>query len=211
MAIHVAKALAEIDPKLTGDQPPYLDILQLGRYNQAAAKAHKQHQDDEDYGHGLEEVDHETVNRRGHSVGLHGDRMQLHPDGRERLELFQPTIFGLILAIIFAIIMRTATRKMTLVPGKLQNVIELVVGGLYDFLAAIVGERGKHLVPFLGTLFLYIWLMNFMGLIPFMMSPTSHFRMTVALAISVFLYVQWTGVRQNGPARFPGVRPAGFP
>jgi len=118
------------------------------------------------------------------------------------LEMFQPTIFGLILTIAFAIVMRTATRNMTLVPGKLQNVVELIVGGLYDFLAAIVGERGKHLVPFLGTLFLYIWLMNFMGLVPFLMSPTSHFRMTVALAITVFLYVQWTGVKQNGIGGF---------
>ncbi len=133
--------------------------------------------------------------------------VKLTPEGSEGtfgkyVKLFQPTIFGLILAIIIAIITQAATRSMTYIPGKLQNVVELVIGGLADFVGGVVGERGRHLVPFLGTLFLYIWLMNLMGLIPFMMSPTSHYRMTVALAIAVFLYVQWTGIRQNGLGRF---------
>jgi F-type H+-transporting ATPase subunit a len=75
----------------------------------------------------------------------------------------------------------------------------MLVGALYDFVAGILGEtNAKRFVPFLGTLFLYIWAMNLFGLIPFMDSPTSNLNVTVALALVVFIYSQWVGLRGLG-------------
>ncbi len=114
------------------------------------------------------------------------------------LNLFAPAIFGIICAILIALIVQAATRNMTLVPGRLQNGVEIVVGGLYDFLLGILGPEGKRFIPFLGTLFVYIWFMNMLGLVPFMFAATSRIHMTVALAICVFLYLQFSAVRMQG-------------
>jgi F-type H+-transporting ATPase subunit a len=53
-------------------------------------------------------------------------------------------------------------------------------------------------VPFLGTLFIFILVMNYAGLVPFLKSPTANLNTTLAMATCVFLYVQWTGIRSFG-------------
>ena len=87
-----------------------------------------------------------------------------------------------------------ASRKSTLIPGSLQNFVELCVEKLDNFVCGILGPRGRRFTPFLGTLFVYILCMNVLGLLPIMKSPTSSINTTAALAICVFLYVQYTGI-----------------
>ncbi len=69
---------------------------------------------------------------------------------------------------------------------------------LETFIVDVIGPRGRKFVPFLGTLFLYILFMNLSGLIPFMKSPSANVNTTLALALCVFFYVQYTGLRENG-------------
>lgn len=90
------------------------------------------------------------------------------------------------------------TRKVNVIPNKLQNFVEMVVAGLDNFLVGVLGKEGRKHVPFLGTLFLYILCMNLIGLVPGMKSPSSSLNTTAALAIIVFLYVQYLGVRNLG-------------
>jgi F-type H+-transporting ATPase subunit a len=59
-------------------------------------------------------------------------------------------------------------------------------------------KHGPRYVPFLGTLFIYILVMNLFGLIPFMDSPTSNLNVTVSLALIVFVYAQYIGFRELG-------------
>ena len=116
------------------------------------------------------------------------------------LHEFEAPIFSLFIALLICLVAFLATRNAQLIPGPLQNVVEMLVGGLNDFIVGILGEKnGKRYVPFLGTLFIYIWVMNLFGLIPFMDSPTSNLNTTFALAIMVFLYAQWVGLRSLGP------------
>jgi F-type H+-transporting ATPase subunit a len=84
-------------------------------------------------------------------------------------------------------------------PGPFQNGVEFVVEKLDDFVQGILGHRGRALVPFLGTLFVFILVMNYAGLVPFLKSPTASINTTLSMAICVFLYVQWTGIRSFGP------------
>ena len=56
----------------------------------------------------------------------------------------------------------------------------------------------QKFTPFCGTLFLYILCMNMLGLVPGMKSPSSSISTTAALAICVFVYVQYTAVRSQG-------------
>ncbi|MCX5657030.1 MAG: F0F1 ATP synthase subunit A [Candidatus Omnitrophica bacterium] len=89
-------------------------------------------------------------------------------------------------------------RKKAIIPGRLQNFAELIIGGFDDFVASILGREGRKFTPFIGTLFLYILIMNLMGLIPFLKSPTSNLSTTLALALCVFVYVQYTAFKEFG-------------
>jgi F-type H+-transporting ATPase subunit a len=114
------------------------------------------------------------------------------------IAVFQMPIISAVVVILLAFFAIAGTRKREMIPGKMQNLVEMIVGGLDDFVQGILGLEGRHFVPFIGTLFLYIWINNLIGIVPFFKSPTSSFNTTVALAICVFLYVQWTGIRRNG-------------
>ena len=69
---------------------------------------------------------------------------------------------------------------------------------IFMLVVGVIGPRGKNYVPFVGTLFVYIFTQNWMGLIPGLKSPTSSVNTTAGLAVSVFFYVQWVGLRENG-------------
>jgi F-type H+-transporting ATPase subunit a len=116
------------------------------------------------------------------------------------LEHYEVLVFSLIVALVLLWVAFLASRNPQLVPSGLQNGVELVVEGLSDFIIGILGPRnGPRFVPFLGTLFIYILSMNLFGLIPFMHSPTSSLNVTVALALTVFVYVQFIGFKELGP------------
>ncbi|HYN63564.1 MAG TPA: F0F1 ATP synthase subunit A [Candidatus Limnocylindrales bacterium] len=115
------------------------------------------------------------------------------------LHHYEPIIFSLFIALLICLVAMAATRNPKLIPGPLQNGAEMVVESLYNFIIDILGPRyGPRYVPFLGTLFVYILVMNLFGLIPFMDSPTSNLNVTVALAIIVFVYAQYIGFRELG-------------
>ena len=104
----------------------------------------------------------------------------------------------LLFIIILVTVAALGARRLELDPGPLQNAVEFIVEKLDDFVQGILGHRGRQLVPFLGTLFVFILTMNYAGLVPFLKSPTASLNMTLAMAICVFLYVQWTGIRSFG-------------
>src|SRR3989338_5445307 len=130
-------------------------------------------------------------------VTLLADRLKDAPFSHF-LHVWQNVIFSLIIVCIISLIAYLASRKGSLIPGRLQVLVEMVVGGLDDFVCGILGPRGTRFTPFIGTLFIYIFFMNLFGLIPFMKSPTSSLSTTAALAICVFLYVQYTSVKEMG-------------
>ena len=105
---------------------------------------------------------------------------------------------GLVI-LVLAGVSYFGTRKPKRVPGPLQNLLEMAVTGLFSFVESVIGPQGRKFAPFMSTLFLYILAMNLLGLIPGFRSPTSGLNMTVALALCSFLYVQFQGIRLNGP------------
>ena len=114
------------------------------------------------------------------------------------LDLFEAPIFSLFIIVILSWLGIAGARNMTLIPGPLQNLVEMAVEGLDHFIRGVIGPQGGRFVPFLGTLFLYIYFQNMFGLIPFMFTPTSLLSTTFAMGIVVFFYVQWVGIRSNG-------------
>jgi F-type H+-transporting ATPase subunit a len=114
------------------------------------------------------------------------------------LHRWENVIFSLFIVALLTIIARLASRKPKLIPSGLQNVTEMVVEQLEKFIVGVIGPQGRRFVPFLGTLFLYILFMNFAGLVPFLKASTSSVNQTIALALCVFIYVQFTAIRMNG-------------
>jgi len=94
------------------------------------------------------------------------------------------------------------TRRMQEVPSGLQNFLETVVEGLDRFTRSVIGSEGDKFTPFIATLFIYIFIMNAIGLIPGFVSPTATLNMTVALALTVFVSTHYHGVRRHGGLKY---------
>lgn len=91
-----------------------------------------------------------------------------------------------------------ASRQVSLVPKGAQNVFELIIGGLEEFMVEVTGEEGRAFFPFICTLFLYIALCNLIGLLPGFFSPTANINTTLSLALCTFLYTHYLGVKYHG-------------
>lgn len=77
------------------------------------------------------------------------------------------TLMMLIVSVFLIVIAQLSTRKISLVPGKLQNFVEWLLESLINFLAGVLGEGlAKRTFWFFGTLFIMILVSNWMGLIP---------------------------------------------
>ena len=116
------------------------------------------------------------------------------------LHRWENVIFSFIAAVFLVVIAYLAQRGRALIPERrLQNALEVLVESLSNFVSGVLGEKeGRHYLPYIGTLFLYILIMNFMGMVPGMKSPTSSLNTTAALAFCTFVYVQYTGIRRLG-------------
>ena len=88
-------------------------------------------------------------------------------------------------------------RKLSLVPGGLQNFFETIIGGLEDFVVTNIGEAGRKVYPILATLFLFIVTMNYIGLVPGCDAATANVNTNAAMAIFVFLYYNWIGIKTH--------------
>jgi F-type H+-transporting ATPase subunit a len=91
-----------------------------------------------------------------------------------------------------------ASRQISLVPKGAQNVFELVVGGLEDFMVDITGEEGRAFFPFICTLFLFIMFCNLLGLIPGFLSPTANINTPLSMALCTFVFTHYLGVKYHG-------------
>ncbi|MFH1700499.1 MAG: F0F1 ATP synthase subunit A [Candidatus Zixiibacteriota bacterium] len=112
------------------------------------------------------------------------------------------TFFALLIAIGMMIMGMMVYRNRQMIPGPVQNAVEMIFEGLYNLVHSMLGKETDRYIPFLGTLFIYIWCMNMSGLVPFVHAPTSSIKMTIALAITVFLYVQYTSFTRLGLKKY---------
>ncbi len=109
-------------------------------------------------------------------------------------------VMGILLVIAFA-----ATRVLQMRPAGLQNVVELLVQGLADFVESIGGKPALKYLPLFGTLFLFLVFSNWLSIVPligqvvWLHSPTADYHTNFGLAIVGFLLYQAEGFRAHGP------------
>lgn len=100
--------------------------------------------------------------------------------------------------LTFAFLFAARKRKSWVPEAGLHNFMEAVVENIEEYVVSITGPKGRKHVPFVGTCFLYILLMNWSGLIPFSKSPTATWSVTLALALIAVAYVHINGLRELG-------------
>lgn len=84
--------------------------------------------------------------------------------------------------------------------GKLWNLFESLLFFVRNKIARPgIGEHdADKFLPYLTTLFLFIFAMNLMGMLPFLGSPTAAITVTAALALISFCVIHVSGVKSNG-------------
>ncbi|MEQ8819379.1 MAG: F0F1 ATP synthase subunit A [Sumerlaeia bacterium] len=88
-------------------------------------------------------------------------------------------------------------------PDRGQVTIEGIVSGMDSFTKGILGEHnGRAYLPYIGTIFLLILVMNLFGIVPFFKAPSSSFIITLSLAICTFLVTLYTGLVKLGPVKY---------
>ena len=110
-------------------------------------------------------------------------------------------------AMIFLIVVAfIATRKLSIIPGKLQFVIEGILGYFDNLIKSMINKDGEKHFPLIASLFLFIVTANLMGQLPLKMfelkhgefaSPTNDINMTAGLAIIVLIYYVTAGLMKK--------------
>lgn len=118
---------------------------------------------------------------------------------RDPLHLFPDyVVMVIIVAAVLIVVFSLATRKLSLIPSRRQSLLEMTYGLFEGLLTDTIGPEGKPYLPVIGTVGLFIFSCNIIGLVPGFMSPTSKLNVTVGCALAVFFYYHAQGVRAQG-------------
>jgi F-type H+-transporting ATPase subunit a len=134
--------------------------------------------------------------------------------GHELPNTFPATWLTMLLLIVVSIL---GTRKMEMVPGRLQNLVEAIVEGFYNFIAGVAGDKTRMFFPLIATFFFFILVSNWLGLlpgfgsvgvneihggrevlVPFFRSANADLNTTIALALISVAATQYFGFRVQG-------------
>jgi F-type H+-transporting ATPase subunit a len=115
----------------------------------------------------------------------------------EKLLLPYVTYTWLII-IGLVIVVKLTVRRIELVPQGGQNVFEVVISAIEEFMVGVTGEEGRYLFPLIGTLAFFILISNYMGMVPGFFGPTANVNTTAACAIIVVFYTHVVGVKFHG-------------
>ena len=102
---------------------------------------------------------------------------------------------AMIILLSVAVIVRTSSKT---VPAAVQNFVEVIVEFFMNLAETSIGHMGMTFFPLIATLGMYIFVCNFLGLIPGFEAPTSNINATASMAIPVFLATHYYGIKING-------------
>ena len=117
--------------------------------------------------------------------------------------------------IVLIVIFFAATRKIKLIPSRLQTLLEFAIGGLLSFCQSVAGEKnGRRFFPIVATIFLFVLLNAWLSLIPgfgsievitaegehvhLLRGANTDINVPLALALVSFVFVEYFGLRSHG-------------
>ncbi|MYM62158.1 F0F1 ATP synthase subunit A [Pseudomaricurvus sp. HS19] len=90
------------------------------------------------------------------------------------------------------------SRRLQLQPGPLQTAVEGVIVAIDQAIREVAPDHSRLLLPFVGSLWIFLVVANLCSLIPGVHSPTRDLSTTSGLALLVFFYAHWSGIRAQG-------------
>jgi F-type H+-transporting ATPase subunit a len=126
--------------------------------------------------------------------------------------------FSVVLGVLFLVIFRRVAKNATSgVPGKLQTAVELVVGFVDSSVRDMYHGKSKVIAPLALTVFVWVFLMNMMDLIPvdflpfigaqlglpaLRVVPTADVNVTLSMALGVFILILFYSIKMKGVGGF---------
>ena len=108
-----------------------------------------------------------------------------------------------VVAIIMIVIAKMATKSLRAVPTGTQNVMEAYLGGVIAMGKDVIGEElARKYLPLVAAVGLFIFVSNVIGIIPGFEAPTSNINITLPLALLVFFYYNYEGIKENGVIKY---------
>lgn len=152
------------------------------------------------------------------TTGAHGPMDQFEIKRLLELDLFgldasftNASLFMVIAVVVIIGFLTFAMGGRALIPTRVQSVAELS----YEFIANMVydntGKDGMKYFPFVFTLFIFVLILNLLGMIPYSFTVTSHIVVTFALAALVFVVVTAIGFARHGAGFLKLFMPEGLP
>ncbi len=114
------------------------------------------------------------------------------------------TIVMFALTLMIATIFVVGLRRPAVIPGKLQNAVEAGVDAVRENIVhPVLGADGERFMPYLTSLFFFVFAMNFMEIVPVVQFPITS-RMALPFLFSVIAYVMFNflGIRKQGFFRY---------
>jgi len=124
-------------------------------------------------------------------------------------------VMGLVLLLA-----KFASKSLKAVPTGSQNFMETFLEGAISMGKDTIGEElARKYLPLVATVGLFVLISNLVGIIPGFESPTSNINVTLPLALVVFIYYNYEGIRVNGAKKYfahfmgpvPALAPLMFP
>jgi len=103
-----------------------------------------------------------------------------------------------LIMLVLVVLSFLATRRLDIYPGRMQNVFEVIVDGIKNLLVDTMGPEGVKFFPLVGTVGVFIFVANMLGIIPGFESPTASLNTTLSMTLVVFVTTHVVGVRIHG-------------
>lgn len=121
------------------------------------------------------------------------------------------SLFMILTLCLATLLMVVPMAKARLIPGRLQNISEMLYQFVYDIVYDVIGSDGLKYLPLVFTLFITILLGNLLGLMPYAFTFTSHIIVTAFLGLLVISVVTIMGFVNHGWHFLALFAPAGLP
>ena len=114
-------------------------------------------------------------------------------------KMFEAPFFAFLAVLLLVLTARRMYARRSQLPGRLQALFEILVEQALVITITMMGEKyGRKYMPFVATIFVYLLVQNYSGIIPLGKAPSAVFLNNFSIALCVFAYVQYTGIRRLG-------------
>lgn len=113
-------------------------------------------------------------------------------------EAYKHVVYTWVVMILLIVLGAMSARNVGLIPGKAQNLFEIIISGIENFMVSITGEEGRWFFPLAATIAIYVFVSNLLGLIPGFFPPTANINTPLSCAIVVFVFTHFVGVKYHG-------------